>query len=442
VSRNPRQLIKKRQKVESANFHTSLHFKNVKNNIINIFVIWTSMKGRNMNLTIKNLYWRIINVTFFAGVFVFLLYQGYLLAFSSSTDTWLTGDWLINYQGGMVRRGLLGEIFLKTSQFSGINIVAIVVVFQILLYLIFLINACRLSMNSKISVLNAAIIFSPAFILFPVLDPTGGFRKEILLFALLSTLCSYLIASNNKNSRLLPVCIGIATAIIAFSHEMLVIYLPYVICAFIIQDKGLSHRVKIIILSIIPALVISIFLMTIFTGDRHVVIEICTSLKTSAPQYCNLQGAIAALGLNIKTAHTVVIEYAKAETLLVYGLTMLLSFAPLVFMLLLNQFSKYLTDLKIRFWLSLCVVSSIICNIPFLFVAVDIGRFIYIHITCLSLLALMMTRDRENVQLHLNLKQIAAWVVCILFASSWRLIHYAATFDSAFPLKAIIERLF
>ena len=30
------------------------------------------------------------------------------------------GDWLINYQGGFVRKGFLGEIFFQIIKFSGI----------------------------------------------------------------------------------------------------------------------------------------------------------------------------------------------------------------------------------------------------------------------------------------------------------------------------------
>ena len=40
-------------------------------------------------------------------------------------------EWLINYQGGFVRRGLLGELFFQISIKLNIEIRVIIVIFQI-----------------------------------------------------------------------------------------------------------------------------------------------------------------------------------------------------------------------------------------------------------------------------------------------------------------------
>lgn len=36
-------------------------------------------------------------------------------------DTWHMGDWLINYQGGFVRRGFLGEIIYQCSEYTAVS---------------------------------------------------------------------------------------------------------------------------------------------------------------------------------------------------------------------------------------------------------------------------------------------------------------------------------
>jgi hypothetical protein len=301
-------------------------------------------------------------------------------------------------------------------------------------------------MNSSFSALNALLICSPAFVLFLVLDPQGAFRKEVLLFALLSTLCSRLVDSDIKISRGLPVYMGIACALIVLSHELLVVYLPYIICAFIIHDKDLSVNARKITVSIIPAMAIAIFLTIFGRGDKQVVINICNSLKPSAPIDCidpNVApGAISYIGDNIISAHSFVVASNNATTLLVYALTMILSFTPLVLMLFSKQFSEFPINKKMRFWLVICIGSAIIGSLPLSWVVADYGRLIYIHITCLSLLALMATQERNNMPLHLNFKQIIAWVLCFLFISSWRLIHWNASAENAFPFIAIFERFF
>ncbi|EHL32856.1 hypothetical protein [Legionella drancourtii] len=36
-------------------------------------------------------------------------------------STWHMGDWLINYQGGFVRRGFLGEFIYQLANYTTIN---------------------------------------------------------------------------------------------------------------------------------------------------------------------------------------------------------------------------------------------------------------------------------------------------------------------------------
>ena len=46
-------------------------------------------------------------------------------------------DWLINYEGGFVRRGLLGQIIFEISKLINIEIKSITLFFQISIYLVY-----------------------------------------------------------------------------------------------------------------------------------------------------------------------------------------------------------------------------------------------------------------------------------------------------------------
>ena len=46
-------------------------------------------------------------------------------------------DWLINYEGGFVRRGLLGHIVFELSKLLNIQIKFLILIFQISIYLIY-----------------------------------------------------------------------------------------------------------------------------------------------------------------------------------------------------------------------------------------------------------------------------------------------------------------
>jgi len=387
-----------------------------------------------MKYSARKIVWGCFIVLFFGSVFVFLIFQAIKLGSTYPPDQWEIGDWLINYQGGFIRRGLLGEIFLRVSRILGINIVILVLIIQVFFYLVFLVYTCRLALKSTFSPLNAAIIFSPAFILFPVLDPQGGFRKEILLFTLLAIDCFYLGTTDKKIARGLPIIVGLAAVIIVLSHEIFAVYLPYVLCAFIIYDKGFGPASKKILLALLPAMAIAIFIVLFSKGDSQVINSICNSLKTSAPSDCFRTGAIFWIGQSMSFAHKYVLERIQENTLLTYAILAFLAFLPFGILPFTGQFSRSFENKDLRFWLIICIAASIIGSLPLFWIGIDYGRFIFIHVTCLSLLALMLTRENTDLTPRPASVQFIAWALVLLFVTGWRLLHYDASFENSFPL--------
>ena len=403
-------------------------------------------EGQGMNIAIPKSYWRIFLMIFIEVVFCFLLYHAFMIILhSNSPHPWIVGDWLINYQGGLVRRGLIGEIAFQVSQSSGIDIVILIVVFQTLVYLIFLINSYRLSTKSPFSPLSAILIGSPAFILFPILDPIGAFRKEILLFALLSALCIHLVTTNNI-SRLLPVFISAAGVFIALSHEMLIVYFPYIIAALIIYDGGFINQAKKGVLAIVPAIAITIPIMIFSKGDVQTVKIICNSLRPNLPLDCLSPGiepgAISFLGEKLSSAHDFVIESLGLNTILTYIVSIVLAFTPLVLMYFSKFSSNVRKNINLKFWLVLCILSAIVGSIPLFWVVADYGRLVYIHVTCLTILMLMGIQENVDNPLRLNINLIPVWALAFLYITGWRLIHWRASLEAAFPILAIFERFF
>ena len=65
-------------------------------------------------------------------------------------NRWSIGDWLINYQGGFVRRGLSGELFYTLSQITHINPGFFAFLFQIVFYGIFFVFSYKLAQKPTI----------------------------------------------------------------------------------------------------------------------------------------------------------------------------------------------------------------------------------------------------------------------------------------------------
>ena len=126
-------------------------------------------------------------IIIFGSCLNFAAYNSYV------NDRWTIGEWLINYQGGFVRRGLLGEeIFLISDSFS---IAPIYIIWIICLssYLF----SIKLSFGMVKNLVSTPFLLSPAMFLSPKI---GNFlvRKHILL--LLLFVCNLKIIKANKSN--------------------------------------------------------------------------------------------------------------------------------------------------------------------------------------------------------------------------------------------------
>ena len=71
-------------------------------------------------------------------LFLILIFSILFLSqkFLYPTD-WTTSEWLINYQGGFVRRGLIGELLYQIHNLSGIQLRYLVFYFEIMILIFF-----------------------------------------------------------------------------------------------------------------------------------------------------------------------------------------------------------------------------------------------------------------------------------------------------------------
>ena len=63
---------------------------------------------------------------------VFHLYKKHLVGNDSSIS-----EWMINYQGGFTRRGLIGEISFQIADYLNLSLRFVIFIFQSLLYFIY-----------------------------------------------------------------------------------------------------------------------------------------------------------------------------------------------------------------------------------------------------------------------------------------------------------------
>ena len=143
------------------------------------------------NIKIKNKFLIFLIFVIFYGIFYLILKH------DVGNDTSIS-EWLINYQGGFTRRGLVGEILVQINYFLNFEIRNLVFIFEIILlftYYFYIINFFK---KVNFSPLLILIIFSPLGFLFPVTETEAIARKEVLLFCLYLLYLSSILERNQK----------------------------------------------------------------------------------------------------------------------------------------------------------------------------------------------------------------------------------------------------
>ncbi len=134
-------------------------------------------------------------------------------------------DWLINYSGGFVRRGLIGQLTIEFSYISSFKLRNSILVFQIfffILYYLLVFFLLRKVIKNRLIILS---IFTPLFIFYPVAEIEALGRKEILIF--LIVVIYFLINIRNLKNQLLFKLIIFPTSILIW--EPAIFFFPYLL---------------------------------------------------------------------------------------------------------------------------------------------------------------------------------------------------------------------
>ena len=121
---------------------------------------------------------------YFLIYLLFLGFCGIVFLYSKydvSNDSTIS-EWLINYQGGFTRRGLIGEICFHLAKFFKTDLRFIIFLLQVFTYLTFLFLTYNFFKNLNINSFLLFVIFTPIFLLYPVAEIEVLARKELFLY--------------------------------------------------------------------------------------------------------------------------------------------------------------------------------------------------------------------------------------------------------------------
>ena len=261
---------------------------------------------------------------------VFYLYGKYNVGNDSTVS-----EWLINYEGGFTKRGLIGQIAIHIGEFLNISLRQSILFFQIFsigLYYLLLINFFKSVKFNKIILLS---IFTPIFLLYPVAEIEVLGRKEIIIFSF------YLIYLTLQNFRqknyfrifLLPLLMLVWEPVIFFFIFWLIV--DYIEDAF---EKNYKSLIK-YLLTFIPAILIGVYiaLNPISEIDHK---NMATFLKDNFNENCYMSCAMLLSKSSIYDQFKVNFILFNFEIFLRYFLIILIGFGPLFIMIKFSQFRR------------------------------------------------------------------------------------------------------
>ena len=376
---------------------------------------------------------------FFSGLLVVaLIFQiSKFYTFYLEYSDWQYADWLINYQGGFIRRGFIGEILFKTQNFLSLDLDVLVLYFVILLYLVLtivLIKSVKYLENSKIDIL---IFLSPGFFLYPIMNSEIVGRKEIFLFAILGLFVFF--EKYVKDRYLLGITLFIILAL-SLTHTGLLFYSPYLLFLFFIIKVYRNKKLSFLEILIITTSLLVIFSLIYFNaGSKAQVVEICKSIKDFVKDDCINRGQFLWL-------YSPMTEYFDVKSRLNLSTNFVIYLISLFFVFIFFSIKLYFAKFKSNNYLFNSINPLIIffilflCTIPIYIVGIDWGRyismsyfstyFIYIYLIKQK----MITFNSKKFLFKRALSKNIFFIFVFFYAFTWTFPFYGAS-NFKFTLK-------
>ena len=285
-------------------------------------------------------------------------------------------EWVINYQGGFVRRGLIGEIIYQISEFFDLNLRFCFLILQSSFYLIYYYFIYKLFKDLKANYLIILALFSPIFIIFPIAELEAIGRKEVLIFlSLIFIIDLYL---KYKSNNLIVFIISIIYPILLLNFEASIFYSFFFISLIFItmQNINLLNIFKLIIFSL-PSLAA---LWAIYFNPHlpSETAQMCAELEKIGEK-CGLAAAFISQTIDY---HMAEVNW-KYNHIIRYFFIFIFGFGPLMILAGSSKFdetkvNKFILKLPFIYHFTILIIPTLFMFI----IAVDTGRWTHMSYSC------------------------------------------------------------
>ena len=361
------------------------------------------------------------------GIAVGKAYDKYSTEIPYGGSPWSAGEWLVNYGGGFVRRGLFGELFLAFAP-GGLAGLWLLFFIQMALYGLVLVWVVQVLHRTQYSWSAIALACGPAGIAFAGWGDSS-LHKEVLPFAVLVLLGWARSSRRSAAGQVALVVVAVPLFVVAvFSWEASALLLPAV--WYLLLGRGAPYaglevfrRSAAVVLTVVGG--VGAVVSTLVHGDVGTAAAVCATVREhgfTGPELCGSDatggGAIEAIGW---TSERAIMDVIVSFPLYVgYLPFILLALVPVV----VSQWFR-----RNWAWAALVVLGIL----PLFAVVTDYGRWTHIIVIALTI---CMTADNPNGV------QARFWnpVVAFLYVSLWGIPHHLAP-DGGWPWLGLIRSI-
>jgi hypothetical protein len=333
-------------------------------------------------------------VLLFSFSVAFLIYVAAANSSRVNENAWLSGEWLISYEGGFHRRGLAGSAILAVSDLTGAGLLWVVFVVQVLLLLGVLVLLFIKLTSQPIPLGILVALFNPMAVTYFLVDPGGVVgRKEYALF--LIAVLWFGFQSKNLHSSKVGIKNGIsllffaiAIGALVLTHEGLSLFLPLLVIPWLlawISGEKLSRNwiLPSVLTLVIPTVSALTAILVLSSNPSYK--QLCDPLTSRLIPERICEGGIY---VSVKSGVSG-LEYSLSQTAAFvpgYGLYFAVGTGCLIVSYLaLRCLPSMQSRLRPTYIAPLTLVFLVALSTPLYVIAVDWGRFISISATLISL---------------------------------------------------------
>ena len=317
-----------------------------------------------MKLLTKN------NILFFYFIYLIIgIYVYSVLQIKEFPAKYVFTEWLINYEGGYVRKGFLGQIVFYISNIFNIDLKLIILSFQILIYSIYFSIFYLALSKIKFNFFWILIIFSPILFSYPLIELMVLGRKDTFVISIFL----FFSMINYKTINNLFFYFIILFGVSSFIHEITIFYIFHYLLIIYLHMK-LKFQIEIKKNHILGLLTFISFLLYLnLYLDNFVTVE--NIVNSYGYEIITINsGAFSHLQPTLNSVLLGTLDHIKFANVSKYLLIIILSSIPFLFFIKFKKIhnTRYLSIKNIFF-------IFFVLSLPVYGLVMDWGRVIHIN---------------------------------------------------------------